>query len=420
MATLGQVKDALGERDEKISSLKEDLINTNILKTVNLDDENLTNGYIKKNGVFVSLKSYRTTKPIHFEMGDTLNFIAKFPIGASGVVSAISSYDTENDKYIMLKAAVDGENQYTYTMEKQADVVFTFFYPDKDVVKIKSEKNIDWLSKNIEKNVEKIEELSESIPVEDKTLPLSRIIYHGGLTNIFQTIGIIGDSLASGEVVGKKDGVLHSEDKYEYSWGQRIAKICGNTVSNFSVGGLTTRTWLKRYGENGTLKSEIEKNLCQAYIIALGQNDSYPDSRYVPVGTASDIDLENPSDSTDSYYGNYYKIISRIKSIQPRARIFVMTNPYPRNTPETGWNYEGYDDAVRYMANTFENVFLIDFQKYAKDFHIDGNLWYSGHMTAIGYQQSAWLISTYIDWIIRNNPKDFRDVQWIGTDYYLT
>lgn len=40
-----------------------------------------------------------------------------------------------------------------------------------------------------------------------------------------------------------------------------------------------------------------------------------------------------------------------------------------------------------------------------------------GHLNAAGYQYTAWMFMTYIDWIIRHNLKNFEQVAFIGTDY---
>ena len=73
------------------------------------------------------------------------------------------------------------------------------------------------------------------------------------------------------------------------------------------------------------------------------------------------------------------------------------------------------------MAILFKNVYVIDLYKYApsyekgKDFR--NQFFLGGHMNAAGYGYTAWMIMTYIDWIIRNNMKDFEQVAFIGTKY---
>lgn len=41
-----------------------------------------------------------------------------------------------------------------------------------------------------------------------------------------------------------------------------------------------------------------------------------------------------------------------------------------------------------------------------------------GHLTPTGYIVTARMIESYIDYIIRKNPKDFKQVAFIGTDLY--
>ena len=41
-----------------------------------------------------------------------------------------------------------------------------------------------------------------------------------------------------------------------------------------------------------------------------------------------------------------------------------------------------------------------------------------GHLTPTGYILTARMIESYIDYIIRKNPKDFAQVAFIGTDLY--
>ena len=103
-----------------------------------------------------------------------------------------------------------------------------------------------------------------------------------------------------------------------------------------------------------------------------------------------------------------------MKHKQPKAKIFVITNPFGQET---------YNNAVRDMENIFDNVYVIDLQRYGLTIYQkiwqDDTLVYANHMTATGYIVSAEHISTYIDYIIRNNLSKFKDVQFIGTDLHF-
>ena len=74
--------------------------------------------------------------------------------------------------------------------------------------------------------------------------PLDRMVTNGGMTGIFHKIGVIGDSLSSGEFESHGSNGVSFHDMYEYSWGQVIARDTGAKVFNFSKGGLTAKSFL--------------------------------------------------------------------------------------------------------------------------------------------------------------------------------
>ncbi|MBQ9769892.1 MAG: hypothetical protein IJW27_06770, partial [Clostridia bacterium] len=74
--------------------------------------------------------------------------------------------------------------------------------------------------------------------------------------------------------------------------------------------------------------------------------------------------------------------------------------------------------AICALAEHFENSYVIDLYKYAPvyDDEFKKKYFMYGHMNPMGYIYTAELIDSYIDYIIRNNPKDFNTVGFIGTD----
>ena len=158
--------------------------------------------------------------------------------------------------------------------------------------------------------------------------PLERIVDDGGFTSIFRTIGCIGDSLSSGEFEstnpeGTEKGY---HDYFEYSWGQYIARAAGCKVINFSRGGMTAIEYMQSFADANDFWNPDK--LCQAYIIALGVNDLY--GRKMPVGSIEDINAEDPEKNADTFCGWYAKIIQRLKTMQPKAKFFLMTMPRGR------------------------------------------------------------------------------------------
>lgn len=249
----------------------------------------------------------------------------------------------------------------------------------------------------------------------DKNYLISK--YNGEeLFSGFNKFGVIGDSLASGEAVSNAGGVTTYVDNYDYSWGQFIAKEHGMECINFSKGGLTTRSWLT--SEYGLAKLLADGNKCNAYIISLGVNDANNlGAGYL--GSSSDINVEDPTQNADTYYGNYGKIISAIKALQPKAKIFLTT------IPETASQYKDFNTAVRTIATIFTDTYVIDL---ASNANIDkfklgfvASQRRAGHYNSIGYKYIGETIYKLLGNYMYLNNSDFNQIEFIGTDYsYLS
>ena len=122
--------------------------------------------------------------------------------------------------------------------------------------------------------------------------PLETLLPDGGFCGIFRTIGCIGDSLSSGAFETlSEDNVPGGLDMYEYSWGQFMARIVGNTVYNFSRGGMTAKEYCESFADQNGFWPD--KTFCQGYVIALGVNDAlnpafipFGSREYLPCGNA--------------------------------------------------------------------------------------------------------------------------------------
>ena len=244
--------------------------------------------------------------------------------------------------------------------------------------------------------------------------PLERLLPDGGLCGIFRTMGCIGDSLSSGEFESLDDNNKKGyHDYFEYSWGQYIARAAGIKVYNFSKGGMTAKNYCESFAESrGFWAPELA---CQAYTIALGCNDI----NHIELGSASDINVEDYHLSKPTFAGYYGQIIQRYKQIQPKARFFLLTLPH-------GFNRDK-DDKVTELAGLihdiaalFEWTYVVDLEKYVPrcDDEFRRNFYLGGHPNAAGYLMASRVISSYIDYIIRNNPDDFTQVGFIGTPYH--
>lgn len=243
--------------------------------------------------------------------------------------------------------------------------------------------------------------------------PLDRFAQGISNTAVFRKIAFIGDSLSSGEFESlSDDGTRGYNDYYEYSWGQYIARKNGLTAYNFSKGGMRADTYMKTFAEEkGFWNKELA---CQAYVIALGVNDILGAKQ--EIGSTDDI-AENYKDNKETFAGWYAAIVQRYKEIRPDAKFFFVT--MPRGTDEESNALAKQHAELLYkMAEYFDNCYVIDLNKYAPvyDDEFKRRYYLYGHMNASGYIFTANMIDSYIDYIIRHNPDDFRRVAFIGTD----
>lgn len=254
--------------------------------------------------------------------------------------------------------------------------------------------------------------------------PIRNLIPDGGAISIFRKVGFIGDSLSSGEheSFSVKDNAKGFHDFYEYSWGQYIARKAGLTAINFSRGGLKAREFLDfSTGEDPRANNIFApENKCQAYFIALGLNDmTHIDDYKDGFGSYDDVDFVNEDNCKDSYVAQYVKIILKLRKIEPKCRIFVLTTA--KEKPEDKKKKEDFDRIQKFLntlPEKFEYIYVIDLRKYAPTYDKKWGEKYflGGHMSALGYKITADMVMTYVDYIIHHNIEDFRQVGFIGRD----
>ena len=247
---------------------------------------------------------------------------------------------------------------------------------------------------------------------EKKELPLEKIISGGGFTNIFNKIACIGDSLTEGAVESTEGEDIYNKQPFSYP--RQLERTLNNNVFNMGHSGATTSGWLTyAEGENFLSNSDYK---CQAYIIALGTNDIGYNGSFNG-DTNTDIDLSDYNNNANTSVGNYAKIIQKIKEFQPRARIFCCTIPNTRNTLNSRM---AANNLIREIVNLFDNCYLIDLEKYGvKTYEVSDwkdKYYKGGHLNTVGYKLFSDMIASYIDYIIRQDPYEFWDVCFIGTD----
>ena len=253
---------------------------------------------------------------------------------------------------------------------------------------------------------------------DENEKPLDTLCTDGGFVGIFRTIACVGDSLASGEFEAlATDGVTNQYfDRFDYSWGQYMARMAGCTVYNFSKGGMTAKDYVLNFSNScGYWRRELAAN---AYVIALGVNDLL--NRKWEIGSIDDVCFDDYRKNAETYAGYYATIIQRYKEISPDARFFLVTMPKAsRRTPEQDSIADKQKELMYEFAKAFANTYVIDLREYGPmyDEEFRKKFYLRGHLAPTGYIMSAKLITSYMDYIIRHNMSDFRDVGLMGYDY---
>lgn len=239
----------------------------------------------------------------------------------------------------------------------------------------------------------------------------------------FGRICCIGDSLTRGDMNTTGNGNIAMT---EYSYPTIMSRLTGCTVLNYGLSGYRAKkgdnsSWLQQAEKNNWLTNEDK---CNLYIIALGTND-------MAVGfngsINTDINLEDYTQNANTSVGGYASIIQKIRSIQPRAKIFCVTIPISRDKQIPA----PYGPADRLIANTkirglasMFDCYVIDLERYGEytneDVSYFENVYKNAtHNNALGYNLRARQYIAYIDWVIANNLQEFQDIQFIGTNYYF-
>ena len=242
--------------------------------------------------------------------------------------------------------------------------------------------------------------------------PLDNLVSGYSHTSVFRRIAFIGDSLSSGEFeTCDKEGNKTYHDLYEYSWGQYIARKNGLTAFNFSRGGMTAKEYMESFAESNDFFNKDKA--CQCYVIALGANDLNQD---IEVGSVNDINKDDYTKNNKTFIGYYGAIISRYKEISPDAKFFFVTFPNDdarANNPKADLFY----NELYNLAELFSNSYVIDLYKYGPvyDDNFKKKFFLHGHMNPSGYILTAELIDSYIDYIVRHNPDDFKNTGFINS-----
>lgn len=257
-------------------------------------------------------------------------------------------------------------------------------------------------NENIDANISDLQKRVTAIEAPDD-------VYNGCEFSIFKKWGLIGDSLSVGHTVSKDEKTTLGRNIY-YSWGQYLARRIGNTCLNFGRSGVTSKLWMDTSETYCYPRLINPDNLCQAYIIALGANDSE-----MTLGSIADVNFNDMSQNADTEYGCYAKVINAVRTVSANAPIFLFTLPYPRNSDN---NIKAINEMIRTFASDkehFGKIFLVDldadYNKYFETGKLKAQIGNTGwHLTSLGYLYASKVNEIALSKVISDNYSDFQDV----------
>lgn len=208
--------------------------------------------------------------------------------------------------------------------------------------------------------------------------------------NLFDKIGIIGDSWSSGSVYTDSTTYYHYP---KLRWAYIASKKYGFTPAYFTKPGATTGSWLTASEGLTAMQAATAQDL---YICCLGINDSaHPNTN--PVGNTSDMD----DTTATSFYGNYGNIIRAIKQKAANAKIALALIPKYNDDA----SISAYNTAIRNIASHF-SVGLLDTEI---DPFFNGDVFIANraynHLSAIGYCGMAEAINSMMSESFNNSPE---------------
>ena len=343
----------------KISSVvdkyKEYLEDAGVITPNDLEAET-TGWYVNNEGTTTPNPDYKISRPISLKKGDILLATCQ---GASGNVSIIS----ERVQYIYRPLVISDQTAvktYTYVAEKDISVKVCCTFTKTNYAII-----------------------IRPIPEEKQTIPYSAI---------FHKIGVVGDSLSSGELAYEVNDQWLFVDKYEYSWLSNIARTLGLEKAHYSQGGYTAKDFVDDVGNRKT--QLLNDTACNAYYIALGTNDK---NQSYPLGSISD------SKNTASFVGYMKNIIDTIHTKAPNAVIFLLST-------YNDWNNDNvsYSEMIEDISELYDYCFYLDFQKASKINTQTEGIWSAGgHFSTIGYVYIANIILELTNKTVLDNGEYF-------------
>lgn len=224
--------------------------------------------------------------------------------------------------------------------------------------------------------------------IEEINIP--PIAKSNGFIRIFHSMGVIGDSLSSGEIVtgsGTGDNPFKYNDRYNFSWLANIARKYGADWKCFSNGGQTAQGWLSRWLSDLT----SEENKRSLYFIALGTNDEgLINKGQLVLGT------KDSNSNEASFAGYYKKIIESVHAYSEHSIIMCCTT-YGKQTVLSPIN-----KLIQEISDLYDYCYFINTSQ-KSSFNLDSEYVRGGHFDTLGYVKLADALEVLVNDVLEEN-----------------
>lgn len=232
----------------------------------------------------------------------------------------------------------------------------------------------------------------------------------------FEKIGACGGSFATGySVYHDSSSVQHGVNIPENSWVQLWGRKHGITAKNFSSSGWSIKDW---FNSSANIAA-VEANPCKVYFTLFGGGNDIDDySGDTNLGTIADVHVGNEDQNPHTFYGDYSRLIAKLQAVGGwHTKVISFTYGQAFNATKSTTQL-AYIQAIHDVQALYSNVYAIDLMDDAALNALKVSpYYYGGHYSAIGYKKIADRLEELVDNLVNNNPNDFADVQWIGTNY---
>ena len=302
----------------------------------------------------------------------------------TGTVSLYSRANSYAEVAVITLSALTGSVKYT-------DVTLG--------IEVSFDYDISWMSANqtISNYIDAHGEVKQSRVVQKIPEVLNVADYAS--VGLFESMGVVGDSYASGWVY-RTDDPQNPYRCWEQSWIQTLSRKVGNTASNYSFGGLTTRSWLTHANGKTKLEAETAK---QIYFLCLGINDvNALGMDYI--GSGADY-----NNDADTFIGNYSHIIRIIQAHAPNAKLIMFTTPFTTNS-----TYVAFNNAIIAIANHFGLPYIEQYKHpYISSSAFQNGL-QVGHPNAVMYSGMSIAFEEMINEILATKTDYFKNFTGSG------